>query len=57
METQRASRDAWNDTVLISSGQSVPIKTWQGMTGKRMFHCHILEHEDNCMWPSSMQPF
>jgi FtsP/CotA-like multicopper oxidase with cupredoxin domain len=19
------------------------------LPGKRMFHCHILEHEDNCM--------
>jgi FtsP/CotA-like multicopper oxidase with cupredoxin domain len=21
----------------------------QALPGKRMFHCHILEHEDNCM--------
>ena len=40
---------AWNDTVLIPSGQSVTIKTRQNLPGKRMFHCHILEHEDNCM--------
>jgi bilirubin oxidase len=40
---------AWIDTVMIPSGQSVTIKTRQSVPGKRMFHCHILEHEDNCM--------
>ena len=40
---------AWIDTVLVPSQQAVTIKTRQTLPGKRMFHCHILEHEDNCM--------
>jgi len=40
---------AWIDTVLVPVGQVVTIKTRQSKPGKRMFHCHILEHEDNCM--------
>ena len=40
---------AWIDTVLVPAGQSATIKTRQSQPGKRMFHCHILEHEDNCM--------
>ena len=40
---------AWIDTVLVPAAQSVTIKTRQSKPGKRMFHCHILEHEDNCM--------
>ena len=40
---------AWIDTVLVPSQQTVTIKTRQMLPGKRMFHCHILEHEDNCM--------
>jgi suppressor of ftsI len=40
---------AWLDTVLVPSQQAVTIKARQTLPGKRMFHCHILEHEDNCM--------
>ena len=40
---------AWIDTVLVPSQQSITIKARQTLPGKRMFHCHILEHEDNCM--------
>jgi FtsP/CotA-like multicopper oxidase with cupredoxin domain len=40
---------AWIDTVLVPPQQAVTIKVKQDMPGKRMFHCHILEHEDNCM--------
>jgi len=40
---------AWLDTVLVPSGQTATIKTRQALPGKRMFHCHILQHEDNCM--------
>jgi len=40
---------AWIDTVLIPPQQSAIIKVRQDYPGKRMFHCHILEHEDNCM--------
>ena len=37
---------AWLDTVNVPAGESVTIKVRQTMPGKRMFHCHILEHED-----------
>lgn len=37
---------AWLDTVNVPSRQSATIKVRQTMPGKRMFHCHILEHED-----------
>jgi suppressor of ftsI len=40
---------AWTDTVLVPVQQTATIKIRQTMPGKRMFHCHILEHEDNCM--------
>jgi FtsP/CotA-like multicopper oxidase with cupredoxin domain len=37
---------AWRDTVNVEPGQTVRIATMQSMRGERMFHCHILEHED-----------
>jgi bilirubin oxidase len=37
---------AWLDTVNVPAGETVTIKTRQAMPGKRMFHCHILPHED-----------
>jgi len=37
---------AWLDTVDVPAGESATIKVRQTMPGKRMFHCHILEHED-----------
>lgn len=40
---------AWSDTVVVPPGRTVTLKTRQALPGKRMFHCHILEHEDNCM--------
>jgi suppressor of ftsI len=40
---------AWIDTVLVPAQQTATIKVRQALPGKRMFHCHILEHEDNCM--------
>lgn len=40
---------AWIDTVVVPSQQTATIKVRQALPGKRMFHCHILEHEDNCM--------
>jgi bilirubin oxidase len=40
---------AWIDTVLAPPGQVATIKTCQSIPGKRIFHCHILEHEDSCM--------
>jgi bilirubin oxidase len=40
---------AWTDIVLVPSQNRATIKVRQMLAGKRMFHCHILEHEDNCM--------
>jgi bilirubin oxidase len=37
---------AWLDTVNVPAGETITIKTRQTMPGKRMFHCHILPHED-----------
>lgn len=44
--TVPASYPAWFDTVNVPAGESVTIKTRQMLPGKRMFHCHILPHED-----------
>jgi bilirubin oxidase len=37
---------AWLDTVNAPAGETITIKTRQTLPGKRMFHCHILPHED-----------
>lgn len=37
---------AWRDTVNVKPGESVHLATVQHEAGDRMFHCHILEHED-----------
>jgi bilirubin oxidase len=37
---------AWRDTVNVQPDETVRILTVQHMAGERMFHCHILEHED-----------
>ncbi|MGF6775582.1 multicopper oxidase family protein [Paraburkholderia sp. GAS334] len=37
---------AWRDTVNVQPDEIVRIATVQTMAGERMFHCHILEHED-----------
>ena len=36
---------AWNDTVNIVAGETFRILLRQDMPGPRMYHCHILEHE------------
>jgi len=38
---------AWKDTVLVKGGETVRIRiAFQDFTGKTMYHCHILDHED-----------
>lgn len=37
---------AWKDTVNVARGETVRFLIRQDMPGQRMFHCHILEHED-----------
>jgi FtsP/CotA-like multicopper oxidase with cupredoxin domain len=44
----------WKDTVRVNPGEMVSIAaTFDGFTGRYMYHCHILEHEDHDM----MRPF
>jgi FtsP/CotA-like multicopper oxidase with cupredoxin domain len=45
-ERKEESLLAWRDTVNVRSGETVHIATVQHDAGDRMFHCHILEHED-----------
>jgi bilirubin oxidase len=37
---------AWRDTLNVRPAEIVRIATVQRLAGERMFHCHILEHED-----------
>jgi FtsP/CotA-like multicopper oxidase with cupredoxin domain len=44
----------WKDTVRINPGEMVSIAArFDGFSGRFMYHCHILEHEDHEM----MRPF
>ncbi|MDX8454543.1 multicopper oxidase family protein [Mesorhizobium sp. VK9D] len=36
---------AWKDTVNVARGETVRLVTRQERPGARMYHCHILEHE------------
>jgi bilirubin oxidase len=40
---------AWRDTFNTSLGESVRFRIAQPFRGRRVFHCHILEHEDHGM--------
>ncbi len=40
---------AWKDTVNITAKETVRIKLRHSMPGLRVYHCHILEHEDQGM--------
>jgi bilirubin oxidase len=40
---------AWKDTVNVRRGETVRLRIRQDMRGLRMYHCHILEHEDQGM--------
>ena len=37
---------SWKDTVNIVQGETVRVKVRQSFVGLRLYHCHILEHED-----------
>lgn len=38
---------AWRDTVLVKRGESVRIRIpFQDFSGKTVYHCHVLDHED-----------
>jgi FtsP/CotA-like multicopper oxidase with cupredoxin domain len=40
---------AWKDTVNVARGETVRFRVRQDLPGLRMYHCHILEHEDQGM--------
>jgi bilirubin oxidase len=40
---------AWKDTINVARGKAVRIAVRQKLPGLRMYHCHILEHEDQGM--------
>ncbi len=40
---------AWKDTINVARGETVRIAVRQELPGLRMYHCHILEHEDQGM--------
>ena len=41
------SYQAWRDTVLVRRGERVNIRmNFADFTGKTVYHCHILDHED-----------
>ena len=49
-----ANELGWKDTVRVNPSEMVTIAaTFEGFTGRYMYHCHILEHEDHDM----MRPF
>ena len=49
-----ANEAGWKDTVRVSPGASTRIIVkFEGYAGKYVWHCHILEHEDNEM----MRPY
>jgi bilirubin oxidase len=41
-----APYEAWLDTVDVPAGTTATVLVRQELPGKRMVHCHILEHED-----------
>jgi bilirubin oxidase len=40
---------AWRDTVNVARGETVRLLVRQDTPGLRMYHCHILEHEEQGM--------
>jgi FtsP/CotA-like multicopper oxidase with cupredoxin domain len=42
----RPAYRAWKDTVNVRRGETVRLLLRQDLPGLRMYHCHILEHED-----------
>ena len=48
------NEQGWKDTIRVNPGEIVTIAMkFDGFTGRYMYHCHILEHEDHDM----MRPF
>lgn len=50
----RTNEVGWKDTAVVNPGDILTILArFEGYTGRYVFHCHMLEHEDNDM----MRPF
>jgi spore coat protein A len=48
------NESGWKDTAVVSPGDVLTILVrFEGYTGRYVFHCHMLEHEDNDM----MRPY
>ncbi|MGX9182315.1 multicopper oxidase domain-containing protein, partial [Mesorhizobium sp. BHbdii] len=43
--TSKPAYRAWKDTVNVARGETVRLLLRQDRPGPRMYHCHILEHE------------
>ena len=42
-----SAEPVWRDVVLVRAGERVRVRmAFQDFTGKLMYHCHILDHED-----------
>jgi spore coat protein A len=49
-----ANEQGWKDTIRVNPGEMLTFAArFEGFTGRYMYHCHILEHEDHEM----MRPF
>ncbi|AHH96774.1 multicopper oxidase family protein [Kutzneria albida] len=49
-----ANEQGWKDVIRVGPGELIPVVgQFDGGTGEFMYHCHILEHEDDMM----MRPF
>jgi spore coat protein A, manganese oxidase len=49
-----ANEAGWKDTAIVNPGEVLTIVVrFEGYTGRYVFHCHMLEHEDNDM----MRPY
>jgi spore coat protein A len=49
-----ANEAGWKDTAVVRPGEMLSILVpFEGYTGRYVFHCHMLEHEDNDM----MRPY
>jgi peroxiredoxin len=47
---RKPTRKVWRDTLLIKGGESYTIRTrFLDFKGQTVFHCHILDHEDQGM--------
>src|SRR5699024_4532833 len=44
-----ANEQGWKDTIALYPGEKVQIEVEFSKKGIFMYHCHILEHEDNGM--------